>query len=93
MHNAKEYIINVICKDDKPKIPQFEIGSILDGEIKRILDFGMFVEVVEGVEGLLHKSKLNSKNLEDFKVGDKIKVKVLSQSGFKIELMLVDENV
>lgn len=93
MHDAKEYILNVVCKDDKPKIPQFEIGSILEGEVKRILDFGMFVEIAEGVEGLLHKSKLNGKNLEDFKVGDKIKVKVLSQSGFKIELMLVDEDV
>jgi polyribonucleotide nucleotidyltransferase len=55
------------------------------------VDFGLFVELVPGVEGLLHKSKLNGKNPEDFNEGDKIKVKVLSQSGFKIELALVEE--
>ena len=91
MNAAKDYILNVICKDDKPRIPEFEIGSILEGEVKRITDFGMFVEIANGVEGLLHKSKLGSKSLDDFNQGDRIKVKVLSQSGFKIELALVEE--
>jgi polyribonucleotide nucleotidyltransferase len=88
---TKDYILNVICKDDKPKIPEFKVGEILEGTVTRIVDFGLFVELVPGVEGLLHKSKLNSKNPEDFNVGDKVKVKVLSQSGFKIELALVEE--
>jgi len=90
LNGAKDYILNVICKDDKPKIPDFEIGSIIEGEIKRVVDFGLFVEIAPGVEGLLHKSKLNGKNPSDFNEGDKIKVKVLSQSGFKIELALAD---
>jgi len=90
LQDTKDYILNVICKDDKPKIPEFEIGSVIEGEIKRIVEFGMFVELVPGVEGLLHKSKLNGKNPSDFNEGDKIKVKVLSQSGFKIELALAE---
>jgi len=90
LNGAKDYILNVICKDDKPKTPDFEIGSIIEGEIKKVVDFGLFVEIAPGVEGLLHKSKLNGKNPNDFNEGDKIKVKVLSQSGFKIELSLVD---
>ncbi|AZV46544.1 polyribonucleotide nucleotidyltransferase [Nautilia sp. PV-1] len=91
LNGAKDYILNVICKDDRPKTPEFEIGKIIEGEIKRVVDFGMFIEIAPGVEGLLHKSKLNGKNPSDFKEGDKIKVKVLSQSGFKIELALVEE--
>jgi len=91
LNGAKDYILNVICKDDKPKIPEFEIGTVIEGEIKKITDFGMFVELVPGVEGLLHKSKLHGKSLNDFSEGEKIKVKVLSQSGFKIELALADE--
>jgi len=91
MHAAKEYILNVICKDDKPKIPEFKIGDIFEGKVARIVDFGLFVELLPGVEGLLHKSKLNGKDPEDFNIGDKIKVKVLSQSGFKIELALMEE--
>ena len=90
LQDTKDYILNVICKDDKPKIPEFEIGSVIEGEIKRIVEFGMFVELAPGVEGLLHKSKLNGKNPSDFNEGDKIKVKVLSQSGFKIELALAE---
>ncbi len=90
MQAAKDYILNVICKDDKPKIPEFEIGAILEGVIKRKAPFGMFVEIAPDVEGLLHVSKLNGKSLDDFEEGQKIKVKVLSQSGFKIELALAE---
>ncbi len=90
MQEAKDYILNVICKDDKPKIPEFEIGSVIEGVIKRKAPFGMFVEIAPDVEGLLHVSKLNGKSLDDFEEGQKIKVKVLSQSGFKIELALAE---
>ena len=90
MHAAKDYILNVVCKDDKPKIPEFEIGSVLEGVVKRKAPFGMFVEIAPDVEGLLHVSKMNGKSLDDFEEGEKIKVKVLSQSGFKIELALVE---
>ena len=92
MQAAKDYILeNIVCKDDSVKIPEFEIGSIIDGVVKRKAPFGMFVEIAPGVEGLLHISKMNGKSLDDFNEGDKIKVKVLSQSGFKIELALVEE--
>ncbi len=90
MHAAKDYILNVICKDDTPKIPQFEVGSVLEGVIKRKVPFGMFVEIAPDVEGLLHVSKLNGHSLDEFEEGQKIKVKVLSQSGFKIELALAE---
>ena len=90
MNKAKDYILNVICKNDKPQIPEFEIGSVIEGTIKRKAPFGMFVEIAPDVEGLLHVSKLNGKSLDDFEEGQKIKVKVLSQSGFKIELALAE---
>ena len=90
MKEAKDYILNVICKSDKKEIPKFEIGSVLEGVVKRKAPFGMFVEIAPEIEGLLHVSKMNGKNLDDFNEGDKVKVKVLSQSGFKIELALVD---
>jgi len=90
MHAAKDYILNVICKDDKPKIPEFEPGTVLEGVVKRVVPFGLFVEIAPDVEGLLHVSKMNGKRPDDFNVGDKIKVKVLSQSGFKIELALAE---
>lgn len=56
-------------------------GSIFHGEIKRIADFGLFVELVPGYDGLLHISNIPKeiqKNLsKNFSVGQKITVEVL----------------
>lgn len=57
-----------------------EVGKIYLGKVKRIMDFGAFVEVLPGKEGLVHISKLadhHVKRVEDeVKVGDEIRVKV-----------------
>jgi polyribonucleotide nucleotidyltransferase len=60
---------------------EIEIGKIYEGKVKRIADFGAFVEILPGKEGLCHISKLDHKrvaNVRDIvKEGDIIKVKVL----------------
>ncbi|QQS43785.1 polyribonucleotide nucleotidyltransferase [Candidatus Roizmanbacteria bacterium] len=61
-------------------IRQVEVGEEFDGEVKRLMAFGAFVEVLPGKEGLVHVSKMSNgfvKNPEDVvQVGDKVKVKV-----------------
>ncbi len=57
-----------------------EIGGIFNGIVKRIIEFGIFVELVPGKEGLVHISTI-AKNLQrtlmdDIKIGDKLTVKV-----------------
>jgi len=42
-----------------------------------VADFGVFVELEPGVEGLLHKSEISSGQLSELKVGDRILVKVI----------------
>ena len=58
-----------------------EVGEIYDGTVKTITDFGAFVEILPGKDGLCHVSKLDYKrieNVEDYvKVGDKLLVKVM----------------
>ena len=58
-----------------------EVGEIYDGTVKTITDFGAFVEILPGKDGLCHISKLDYKrveNVEDYvKVGDKLLVKVM----------------
>lgn len=58
-----------------------EIGAIYKGVVTRIMSFGAFVEIVPGVEGLVHISKLDVKRTENVtdivSVGDEIIVKVL----------------
>jgi len=62
-------------------VAEVEIGKLYYGEVKRIMDFGAFVEVLPGKEGLVHISQLGServRSVEDVvKVGDKIWVKVI----------------
>lgn len=62
-------------------IPKIEVGEILEGEVKKIVDFGAFVEIFPGKEGLVHVSELSDgyvKNVSDIVgVGDKIKVKII----------------
>jgi len=61
---------------------QFQIGSIIHGQISNITDYGVFVELGSGVEGLIHSSELSwtKKNVHPNKVvnvSDKVSVKVL----------------
>ncbi|RUM55917.1 MAG: polyribonucleotide nucleotidyltransferase [Nautilia sp.] len=92
VENAKNYIISIVDVPEK-EVPKVEVGSIVKGKVKRVAPFGAFVEIADGVEGLLHISKLADvrvDRVEDIvNVGDEVEVKILSQKGFKIELELV----
>ncbi len=58
-----------------------EIGRIYSGVVKRITDFGAFVEILPGTDGLVHISQLDHKRVEKVtdivKEGDEVKVRVL----------------
>jgi len=59
---------------------EIQAGEVFEGEVKRILPFGAFVELVPGKDGMVHVSKLGSGFVKDIntvvKVGQKLKVKV-----------------
>ena len=61
---------------------EVRVGEVFQGRVKRILDFGAFVEILPGQEGLIHISKLGPgrvRKVEDVvKVGDLVSVKVAS---------------
>ncbi len=58
-----------------------EIGSIYKGKVTRLMNFGAFVEIVPGKEGLVHISKLEDRRVERVEdvlgVGDEVLVKVI----------------
>ncbi len=64
-----------------------EIGKIFDATVKRIMNFGVFVEFLPGREGLVHVSELSNKFVKDVndvvKVGDKFKVKLIEVDEMK----------
>lgn len=59
---------------------KIKIGDIIEGEVRRITDFGLFIDI-GGADGLVHVSELSWERIEKpsemFKEGDKVKVKVL----------------
>jgi len=60
-----------------------EIGKIYEATVKRVMNFGAFVEFIPGREGLVHVSEIASKFVKDVndvvKVGDKFKVKLMEK--------------
>lgn len=60
---------------------EHQVGQVLVGKVTRTADFGIFVELIEGVEGLVHISELSEAPskalLSSFKAGHEIHVKVL----------------
>jgi len=62
-----------------------EVGKTYEGEVRSILAFGAFVQILPGKDGLLHISEIAHRRLErveeELKVGDMVKVKVLEVNG------------
>lgn len=60
---------------------KISVGSIVEGKVKRLVPFGAFVEVLPGVEGLVHISQISNKHIgtphEVLKEGEVVNVKVL----------------
>ena len=58
-----------------------EIGRIYEGTVKKVLDFGAFVEILPGTDGLVHISQLDNKRVEKvtdvLNEGDTVRVKVI----------------
>ena len=67
-----------------------EVGKTYLGKVVRIVDFGAFVEIFPGTDGLLHISEISESRIksvkDELKEGDQIQVKVLALEGNKIKL-------
>ena len=67
-----------------------EIGKTYLGKVVRLVDFGAFVEIFPGTDGLLHISEISENRVkavrDELKEGDQIMVKVLALEGNKIKL-------
>lgn len=77
-------------EDLKKIVEKYKVGDVIEGDITGIVDFGIFIKIEEGLEGLAHISELDWALVEDpnalFKVGEKTKAKIISIEGDKISL-------
>lgn len=74
----------------------YKVGDVVEGTVVNLLDFGAFVRVIKGVDGLLHVSQISKDHVEKpadvLKVGDKITVKIteINETDKKISLSAKD---
>ncbi|MDO4605506.1 MAG: S1 RNA-binding domain-containing protein, partial [Helcococcus sp.] len=69
---------------DKPFdvfLSKHKVGDVVEGEVVNLLDFGAFLKLDEGVEGLVHVSQISNEHVEKpsdvLNIGDKLEVKIL----------------
>lgn len=79
-------------EEKEEKVSRYNVGDVLSGAVTGAVDFGIFVKLEEGLEGLVHISELDWGLVEDtrslYKVGDKVKVKVIEVKDDKISLSI-----
>jgi small subunit ribosomal protein S1 len=84
-------------KDNNPEekkeiLSKYNVGDSLDCTVAGIVDFGVFLKLEDGLEGLVHISELDWGLVEDprnmFKVGDKVKAKVIEIKDGKVSLSI-----
>ncbi len=82
---AKEIILSIT--------EDIEVGKTYTGTVERIMQFGAFVNLGYGKEGMIHISKLSSKRVEKVgdvvKIGDKVEVSVIKIDHGKVDLKLI----
>src|SRR5258708_36134448 len=100
MHVEDSGKINVASKDEtsankaiqniRDLTATAEVGKTYLGKVTRLADFGAFVEIIPGTEGLLHISEVAEHRIKDvrdeLKEGDQVLVKVLAVEGNRIRL-------
>ncbi len=70
----------------------YAVGDEVEGTVTGVVEFGIFIKLADGVEGLVHKSEIDWGLVEDTKaharVGDKVKAKIIEVKDNKISLSL-----
>lgn len=97
--------INIYCREKKGAelaesiikglIEEPEVGRVYSGEVKRIMDFGAFIEFLPGKEGLCHISKISKERVASvsdvLKEGQEVKVRLIEQDRMgRLNLSIVD---
>ncbi|MDQ5958121.1 MAG: hypothetical protein QG665_471 [Patescibacteria group bacterium] len=79
-------------KSRKEIVDKYVVGDVVEGEVTGAVDFGVFLKIEEGLEGLVHISELDWSLVEDprglYKAGDKVRAKIIEVKDDKISLSI-----
>lgn len=86
--SEKEYV----GKEREEIVEKYSVGDEVEGEVTGVVDFGIFVKIEEGLEGLVHISEIDWGLVEDprsfYAEGDKVKVRIIEIKDGKISLSI-----
>ncbi|MDY2700537.1 MAG: S1 RNA-binding domain-containing protein [Lachnospiraceae bacterium] len=90
--SAKEILKEQAKEEHDHKVAMIVPGTVLEGTVESLQPYGAFVDLKDGLSGLVHISQICQKRIkkpsEVLKVGDKVKVKVLNTNDGKISLSI-----
>lgn len=76
--------------DFKELASKYTVGQVIEGEVTGVVDFGIFIKLEEGLEGLSHLSELDWSLVQNphelFKIGDKVKAKIIGIESGRVSL-------
>lgn len=90
--SAKELLREKADEDRRNKISNIEVGFVTEGTVESLQPYGAFVDLGNGISGLVHISQICEKRIkkpsEAVNVGDKVKVKVIAIKDGKLSLSI-----
>lgn len=90
--SAKELLLAKVMEEKNKKINKYTVGVVLDGTVEQLKDYGAFVNIGDGISGLVHISQISDRRLKHpsqvLKEGDKVKVKIIKIENNKISLSI-----
>lgn len=90
--SAKELLLAKVMEEKNKKINKYTVGTVMEGTVEQLKDYGAFVNIGDGITGLVHISQINDRRLKHpsqvLKEGDKVKVKIIKIENNKISLSI-----
>lgn len=87
---ARSHIEDIVGGAGAVEKVEYKVGDVVKGKVKKIVDFGAFIELPGGVDGLIHISKLSDGHInrvsDVLSEGDEIRVEIVEFKGNKIGL-------
>lgn len=90
--SAKEILREKAQEERKAKVSNVQVGLVTEGTVESIKPYGAFIDLGNGLSGLVHISQVSEKRIKDcssvLSVGDKVKVKVIAIKDGKLSLSM-----
>lgn len=90
--SARELLREKAAEERRAKISNVQVGLVTEGKVESIQPYGAFIDLGDGLSGLVHVSQISDKRIKSpdvvLKVGDTVKVKVIAIKEGKLSLSM-----